>query len=1005
MSRIYLSSTYEDLKEHREAVAQALRRLGHQVIGMEDYVAADQRALAKCLEDVGKCHVYVGVFAWRYGYVPDEGNPGRKSITELEYRHATDLEKPRLVFLLSDDAPWPPKFVDKGKSARLVNALRDDLGQTRLASFFKSKDELAGLVGTAITNWEREQPGKGGLPDDAGASEVPPAYLDWVRRECGSIELLGLRLKQGQSVRIGSVYVPLTTTLREEPVAKASRKGKRPAQAKALRSSGKEAEPSLLLGLVERRSLYVSGAPGSGKSTFCRWLAWLLAAGVMPDAEPEGADEAPEERYPEALARKLPVLIRLRDFHGSLPEAHALTAHQFEGALARWLEERRPGGLTWRGLQARLGSGEAVLMFDGADEVPASRRSALFSGLAQCLPAWEKPGNRILLTSRPYGVSDTDLGRLGLSHAPLADLAPPFQARLVRRWFRILAEDAEGAARTAAGLLADLRQRPWLVPLAENPLLLTAMCIVYGEGKRLPQDRHELYDRIVDTVLHNRFPAPEVPLVRNRLAVIAHGMHTGLGLGEERETPEAQTTEDEIDRLLEAYQHANYTEEGFKRVNETRDQLLSQSGLLLPLESRRAAFYHLSFQEFLAAERTADVDRERLLEVFRARGDRPEWRNTLSFLYGSQLANNVAPRRAVDLLLGLLAGFTPETRPTPVILAADAIEILRGRRVHLQETKLDGMRALCQAAMRGPRRAVERCAYGEALGRIGDPRFRADAWFLPADEMLGFVEIPAGPFLMGSDESQDRQAESSELPQSTLQLPTYFIARYPVTVAQFRAFVEDQAGNGGFRPGDSECLRGVDNHPVVLVSWHEALAYCRWLTAKLSSADLVPERLRGVLAPQDSRTAWCVTLPSEAQWEKAARGIDGRIYPWGNEPDPEKANYDDTGINTTSTVGCFPAGASPFKIEEMSGNVWEWTRSLWGPDPRTPEFAYPYQPGDGRQSLDAPGGVLRVLRGGSWANCARLARGTVRDWDHPDYRGGSLGFRVVASPLQSTSGL
>jgi len=114
MTRIYLSSTYEDLKEHREAVARALRRLDHHVVGMEDYVAADERPLAKCLKDVAACDLYVGLFAWRYGYVPDEGNPDRKSITELEYRHATKLKKPRLVFLLSDDAPWPPKCVDKG---------------------------------------------------------------------------------------------------------------------------------------------------------------------------------------------------------------------------------------------------------------------------------------------------------------------------------------------------------------------------------------------------------------------------------------------------------------------------------------------------------------------------------------------------------------------------------------------------------------------------------------------------------------------------------------------------------------------------------------------------------------------------------------------------------------------------------------------------------------------------------------------------------------------------
>ena len=589
MTKIYLSSTYEDLKDCREAVGRALRRLDHHVVGMEDYVAADDRPLAKCLKDVAACEVYMGIFAWRYGYVPVEGNPKGNSITELEYREATRLKKPRLVFLLHEDAPWPRKMVDTGQHADLVNALRDELGKARLASFFKNPNELAELVNAAVTNWEREKPGA----QAPVASAVPAGYLEWVKRDCGSIELLGLRLKQGQAVRIGSVYVPLTTTFREDSLEGTGRKGKRGPRAEdavevALRPDQQEAP--LLLDLIDRRSLFVSAAPGSGKSTFCRWLAWLLAEGAMPVEEAERAGESRTERFPEALGGKLPLLIRLRDFHDALPGGRELTAHQFECALECWLNSRKPGGLTWPAVNQRLGNGDVVLIFDGADEVPASSRPALFSGLAQCLPAWHKPGNRILLTSRPYGVTDADLRRIELPHAPVDKLASEFQQLLVRRWFRILADDPEAAATTADGLISDIRERPWLQPLAENPLLLTAMCIVYGQGKRLPQDKHELYDRIVDTVLHNRFEAGEVPLVRNRLAVIAHGMHTGEGLNETRKTPEAQTTENEIDRMLEAYQQANYTEEGFRRVNETRDQLLSSSGLLLPLESRRAQF-------------------------------------------------------------------------------------------------------------------------------------------------------------------------------------------------------------------------------------------------------------------------------------------------------------------------------------------------------------------------------------------------------------------------------
>jgi formylglycine-generating enzyme required for sulfatase activity len=227
-------------------------------------------------------------------------------------------------------------------------------------------------------------------------------------------------------------------------------------------------------------------------------------------------------------------------------------------------------------------------------------------------------------------------------------------------------------------------------------------------------------------------------------------------------------------------------------------------------------------------------------------------------------------------------------------------------------------------------------ACGDALARIGDPRFRADVWFLPDDrvcgfdsDLLGFVKIPAGPFMMGSDKHRNPAARQIETPQYTVDIRyDYFIARWPVTVPQFQVFVDDKRRNGVFHLGDLNCLMDPPNHPARFVSWEEALMYCEWLNGRLFNRRAsLPVVLRQLL-----ESGYRVTLPSEAEWEKAARGIDGRISPCGNTLDENQANFwasNDLAIKNSSTVGCYPGCCSPYSVEELSGNVLEWTRSKW----------------------------------------------------------------------------
>ena len=229
---------------------------------------------------------------------------------------------------------------------------------------------------------------------------------------------------------------------------------------------------------------------------------------------------------------------------------------------------------------------------------------------------------------------------------------------------------------------------------------------------------------------------------------------------------------------------------------------------------------------------------------------------------------------------------------------------------------------------------------------------------------IDWVTVPAGEFLMGSDKRVDRYADTNETPQHLLFLPEYRIGRVPVTNAHYRLFVDATGHSAPAHWKKGHIPKGKNKHPVVNVSWHDAIAFCDWAG---------------------------VQLPSEAQWEKAARGADGRIRPWGNQP-PDKSLCNFGGnVGDTTEVGSYAAGASPTNCLDMAGNVWEWTHSRFKP--------YPYDIDDGREGDS--GRAARVLRGGSFYLTVNYLRCAARNWDDPDLRYWGNGFRVVCSPHSS----
>jgi len=222
-------------------------------------------------------------------------------------------------------------------------------------------------------------------------------------------------------------------------------------------------------------------------------------------------------------------------------------------------------------------------------------------------------------------------------------------------------------------------------------------------------------------------------------------------------------------------------------------------------------------------------------------------------------------------------------------------------------------------------------------------------------ELSPLVEVPAGPFTFGSDAGEDDEAPSQQI-----ELPAFQIDAFEVTNADFRQFVEatgyvtDEETRGG--PGWRAYAEGKDRNPVVKVSWNDAVAFCEWAGKR---------------------------LPTEAEWEKAARGADGRAYPWGNDWDPAKVNGKDYGLRGTAVVGSFGDGASPYGVQDMAGNVWEWTADWYKAYPNS-TYQDPFY-----------GERFRALRGGGWFETKENLRTTNRSANVPEAANDDIGFRCA----------
>ncbi|MFM7200355.1 MAG: formylglycine-generating enzyme family protein, partial [Myxococcota bacterium] len=525
--------------------------------------------------------------------------------------------------------------------------------------------------------------------------------------------------------------------------------------------------------------------------------------------------------------------------------------------------------------------------------------------------------------------------------------------------------------------------------LQSNPLLLTIVCLVHQRRDDLPRERHRLFEEAVAVLLWHwqrakglelPFKSPEEP--RRILLPLAWWLH-------QEEKRRHATADELVAAIQEPLSRLNVTPERLKQfLKDVRDR----SGLLVGWSADSYGFIHLAFQEYLAAlhlKNTSHEDKSILDDAARHFGE-SWWTEVLLLLVSLPepplfepfmrrvLQHDGFARQEYRQLLSDVVADASWRTPLPFLeVAADttrseevryaALWALRGMREEQPTRVIAGCRPLVQDKSLSLR-ALARELLAERGVVEEEPLCAGSQWIHRATG-LEFVYVPPGRFKMGSNDNDD------EKPIHEVEFTRgFWIGKYPVTNAQYGQFVrETQYPEPEY--WEERKFNGPEQ-PVVGVDWDAAIAFTQWAGALMSEE---------VSLPPDGASR--IRLPSEAEWEYAARGPESRTYPWGEAPPtPERANYEND-VGSTTPVGQYPNGASWVGALDMAGNVWEWCEDRYGE----------YSPGAQIDPSGSTTGSHRVLRGGSWPGGASLLRGAYRNGDWPSDRYIGVGFRVVWS--------
>lgn len=980
---VFIASTAKDLAEYREAAADAARRAGFHAILAEDWEARDKKPLDACMEKVDTAHLTVVIVAHRYGWVPPD-QEGEKSITWLECERTTKNEKNLLAFVHEDAETWPKEKLEKFRLMEAMDddsvdpaALREEIKQNEQAldnfkawlgariyeTFTDDPKELAHHVEVALREWLYTHPG---FRSALSTAADPNRYFNHLLRLTSHIDIRGLGGNRAHNFPINELYVELSTD-RPSP-----RRRSQIALESAL---------SLEDELSEQR-LVVIGDPGSGKTTFLRRVAHALTKRTL--GESLSSDEGrwiPEISY-------LPVLVSVSEWLEHIDtviKQHRRERHPTTTKDPQWLTHylgeyanNNELELDADWFRSRLKAGEAMIFLDGLDEAAdrqgRERAVKLINALAGAYP--DCP---IVVTSRPLSVDikvvlpDFHTARI----QPMSDTAvETFLGRWSEALFR---DDNKQALAHRNGLIKALNARPNIRRLARNMVMLTALAVVHWNEKRLPEQRAELYESILIWLARSREARPGRPSSERCLEALRRLALEMLNSNDGRQVQVPRRWAAELLASMSLFKNNADAAEHFLSEEELDSGIIVRRGYEL-------RFWHLTFQEYLAARAIGGLSEAKQQELL-LKGDRPvyaqEWRETILLLGGVLHEQGVAK---VDGLISALFDDLQSAEEPELPDAARAAGLVGAlvrdlapygytpTDIRYQEN-LERVMTLFtpEGAAKVP--VESRIVAADALGQAGDPRIEEDVeehwiFFAGASFLMGAQSVDP------SAENYDPEADSNEMIRHVTVSP-FRLARRPVTVAEFARFIDD----GGYRDPrwwaggvfgkemssedwDEQSLH--PNRPVTRVSWYDAVAYCAWLTER--------HRHQGRIGLEDT-----IRLPTEAEWEWAARGEARRRFPWGNdEPSEERLNFNDN-VGAPTPVGIYPLGHTPEGLEDMAGNVREWCVNEY------------YNP---KQNNTGSGGS-RVMRSGSWSYNWPETRCTSRLIGRPNGRGAGIGFRVL----------